>query len=143
MATKPLAGALCLLLFAAADSATAVAAQESSEPRIIYQREVFQYPRSGRPDPFRSLVGSGALGLRVEDLTLRGVVHDPDPRESVAIFTVAGTDRRIRARVGDRIGTIRVLAIQPRRVEVLIEEFGVPRRETLELRTTPDAGAGL
>ncbi len=146
-------GALLLLLAVAFVGAPDTAAQEpspapapepeqSADSRIIYRREVFQYPRGGRPDPFRSLVGTGALGVRVEDVTLRGIVHDPDPTQSVAILVVAGSDRPIRARVGDRIGGMRVLAIHPRRVDLLVEEFGVARRESLHLRTTPEQGAG-
>lgn len=115
---------------------------EGSAPRVIYEREVFQYPRGGRPDPFRSLVGTGALGLRIEDVAVRGIVFDPDPAQSVAVLTVAGSDRPIRARVGDRVGGIRILAIHPRRVDVLVEEFGVSRRESLQLRVGPEQGAG-
>ncbi len=116
--------------------------EESADTRIIYRREVFQYPRGGRPDPFRSLVGTGALGLRLEDVTLRGIVHDPDPTQSVAILGVAGNPRPIRARVGDQVGGMRILAIHPRRVDLLVEEFGVQRRESLHLRTTPEQGGG-
>ncbi|CAN5363854.1 hypothetical protein BH23GEM4_BH23GEM4_19660 [soil metagenome] len=141
-------GALLVLLALAGGAVPGAAAAQEPEPaesadsRIIYRREVFQYPRGGRPDPFRSLLGTGALGVRVEDVTLRGVVHDPDPRQSVAILVVAGSDRPIRARVGDRVGGMRILAIHPRRVDLLVEEFGVSRRESLHLRTTPEPGAG-
>lgn len=111
-------------------------------PIPIYRREVFDYNAQGRRDPFRSLVNTADLGVRVEDLTLRGVVVSRDARRSVATIEQQGTDRRIRARVGDRIGGITVVAITPRSVEVVIEEFGVPRREVLPLKRAANPGAG-
>lgn len=114
--------------------AAPLAGQGSEAPPIVYEREVFDYPRSGRPDPFRSLLSDGQLGIRVEDLSLRGVVFHPDPGRSVAVIARAGIDRRIRARVGDRIGQLRVVAIGPRSVDIVIEELGVTRRERLEIR---------
>ena len=39
--------------------------------------------------------------------------------------------------MGERIGGVRVVAIGPRSVDVVVEEFGVARRETLELKRTP------
>jgi hypothetical protein len=100
---------------------------------IVYEREVFSYARLGRPDPFRSLLLDDDLGIRVEDLTLRGTVHHPDPSLSVAIMTQEGSDRRIQARIGERVGPMRVLAIYPDRVDIVIEELGVARRETLRI----------
>lgn len=100
---------------------------------LLYEREVFEYPRAGRPDPFRSLLGDAELGVRVEDLTLRGVVYHSDPSQSVAVLTQAGSDRRIRARVGERVGSIRIVAIQPDQVDIVVEELGVARRETLRI----------
>jgi hypothetical protein len=103
------------------------------EFEIVYEREVFRYPRDGRADPFRSLLLDDDLGIRVEDLTLRGTVHHPDPSLSVAIMTLTGSDRRIQARIGERVGPMRVLAIYPDRVDIVIEELGVARRETLRI----------
>ena len=42
--------------------------------------------------------------------------------------------------IGDRIGGIRVQTIGQRRVELLIEEFGVARRGTLELKSVTQKG---
>ena len=108
---------------------------------ILYRREVFRYPAGGRPDPFRSLLGSAELGVRVEDLALRGVVYNPDPARSVAMLTREGAERPIRARVGDRIGGIRILTIRANSIDVLVEELGVARRETLRITraATPKA----
>lgn len=116
----------------AALAPTGAQAQEV-DADLLYEREVFEYPRAGRPDPFRSLLGDAELGVRVEDLTLRGVVYHSDPSQSVAVLTQAGSDRRIRARVGERVGSIRIVAIQPDQVDIVVEELGVARRETLRI----------
>lgn len=126
---------------------TALAAQQPvrSSPApapapVVYEREIFDYGRGGRPDPFRSLVSSSDIGVRVEDLALRGVVVHPDPSRSVAVLSRAGVARPIRARVGERVGGIRILAIRAHSVDVLVEEFGVSRRETLQIRSAPGKG---
>jgi len=129
------------LLLCAAAPAMPAEAQSSGSDEIIYRREVFQYQRGVRPDPFRSLLGSADLGVRIEDLSLRGIVHHENPRESVAILVENGTNRRIRARIGQRIGVITIVGIQPRRVDVVIEDFGVPRRESLYMKVETDTGS--
>lgn len=115
-------------------------AQTPDDGAEVYRREIFRYSRAGRPDPFRSLLQNTEMGMRIEDLTLRGVVHHPDPDRSVAILRRRGTERHIRAKVGDRIGGVRIVAIRPRGVDVLIEEFGVARRASLELKTDAKKG---
>lgn len=124
-----LAGALLGLA-----AASPLAAQGAAEETVVYEREVFDYARGGRPDPFRSLLKEGELGVRIEDLSLRGVVFHSDPARSVAVLARSGSERRIRAKVGERIGGLRVVAIGPRSVDILIEELGVSRRERLEIR---------
>lgn len=131
------AAALGLLCWGAAD----LSAQTPRDSVILYQREVFEYSRSGRPDPFRSLLRDPELGLRFEDLALVGVLFDEDPAQSVAVLSQTGATRRVRARVGDRIGGIRIVAIRPRSVDVVVEEFGVLRRETLELKSATERGS--
>jgi hypothetical protein len=125
--------------------ATATMAEEGATATgadgvVIYEREVFQYTAGGRPDPFRSLLLEGELGVRPEDLTLRGVLIDPVATRSVAILSQTGSERRIQLRVGERIGPIRILSIEPDRVEIVAEELGVSRRETLRL-VRPQPGA--
>lgn len=107
---------------------------------LVYRREVFQYQRAGRPDPFRSLLNNAELGVRFEDLTLLGVVHDPQASRSVAVLAQRGTERRLRVRVGDRVGNIRVVAIRPNSVDLVVEEFGVPRRHSLQLKPAAEKG---
>lgn len=111
-----------------------------ADTTVVYEREVFTYTSAGRPDPFRSLLNDAELGIRLEDLTLRGIVHHRDPSQSVAVLTQAGSDRRIRARVGERFGALRILAIYPDRVDLVVEELGVARRETLRIVRPEPAG---
>lgn len=131
-----------LLLAAAlvAGLPAAAAAQLVPDTALTYQREVFEYRRGGRPDPFRSLLNGTDLGVRPEDLTLTGVVYSPDPSRSVAVLVRRGETRPIRARVGDRIGGIQVVGIRARSVDILVEEFGVARRATIELKSAAKKG---
>lgn len=115
-------------------------AQSAADTAVVYEREVFDYRRAGRPDPFRSLMDDAELGVRVEDLTLQGVMVGGDPSESVAVLSRVGSTRPLRVRVGDRIGGIRILSIEQRSVQVLVEEFGVARRGTLELKSVTQKG---
>jgi hypothetical protein len=120
-----------------------IAAQTAAPAKVIYDREVFDYSGGGRPDPFRSLVQDGELGIRVEDLTLRVVLYNAsDPTQSVAVLAQRGSERRIQARVGERIGSLRIIAIRPEEIDIAIEELGVSRRETLGIaRPRPATGA--
>lgn len=129
------AGAAALLL-----GPEAASAQAAPGEALVYEREVFRYGSAGRSDPFRSLLQNAEFGLRFEDLMLQGVMYNADPRRSVAVLAQTGASRRIRARVGDRFGGIRIVSIRPRSVDVVIEEFGVARRETLELKPATTKG---
>ena len=104
-----------------------------ADPAVVYRREVFRYPRSGRPDPFRSLLATGDVGVRIEDLALRGVVLGPDVRSSIAVIADSANKRTYRLRVGQRLGGISVVGIGPREVELLVNEIGPPRRAVLVL----------
>jgi hypothetical protein len=115
--------------------------QEAADTAIVYEREVFDYSRDGRTDPFRSLLDDAELGVRLEDLSLQGVMYDADTSQSVAVLSRVGSSRPLRVRVGDRIGGVRVLSIGQRSVQVLIEEFGVARRGTLELKSVTQKGS--
>ena len=125
---------------AVAAAPRAADAQALGDTAVVYEREVFEYSRAGRVDPFRSLLDDAELGVRLEDLTLQGVMYDADASQSVAVLSRAGSTRPLRVRVGDRVGGIRVLTIGQRRVELLIEEFGVARRGTLELKSATQKG---
>jgi type II secretory pathway component PulC len=106
----------------------------------VYQREIFRYPRSGRPDPFRSLLGAVETGVRAENLVLRGIVHSSDPGASFAVVTEGGSNRAMRLRVGQRLGNVQVVAIYPRRVDLVIQDLRGARRESLVLRQAGQQG---
>jgi hypothetical protein len=134
---------LSLMLLAAGGALSELRAQAApvvDTGPVVYQREVFQYQRSGRPDPFRSLIGSADLGVRVEDMALKGVIHHADANQSLAVFAVTGRERPLRMRVGDRLGGITIAAILPRRVDLLVTEFGVTRRESIQLKPASERG---
>ena len=126
-----------LLAAAAAAQGTAPGTSASD---VVYRREVFQYPRGGRPAPFRSLLGAMDEGVRAENLVLRGIVYSPDAGASFAVVTEGGSNRAMRLRVGQRLGNIQVVAIQPRRVDLMIQDLGGARRESLVLREAGQKG---
>lgn len=115
-------------------ASTPTFAQDSTARVPIYERETFTYDRAGRIDPFKPLLSDTETGFRIEDLSLLGIVHHPDPEHSIAILARSGRKERIRARMGDRFGTLRIAAIHSDRVDIVLEELGVARRETLHLQ---------
>lgn len=138
-----LGAALALAATAGAQSAPARpgAAAPPREPVAlpeaeVYRREVFRYQAGGRPDPFQPLLSGEDMGVRVQDLTLVGIVYSANPRVSVATFTLPDSTQRVRLRVGQRLGSVTVVGIQPRRVDVREDEMGVSRVYSLELQRT-------
>ncbi len=128
---------------AARPAAAAVPAEPALPEAEVYRREVFRYPAGGRPDPFQPLLGSEEMGVRVQDLRLVGIVYSGDPRASVATFTLPDSAQRVRLRVGQRLGSVTVLAIQPRRVDLREDEMGVSRVYQLPLeRARPGVTGG-
>ena len=140
MRSKQIGFALAAAVLLAAPRGAAAQTAALGDTAVVYEREVFEYSRSGRVDPFRSLLDDAELGVRLEDLSLQGVMYDADASQSVAVLSRVGSTRPLRVRVGDRVGGIRVLTIRQRDVEVLIEEFGVARRGTLELKSATQKG---
>jgi hypothetical protein len=122
---------------ASAGAAPAPAVEAALPEGEVYRREVFRYPGAGgRPDPFQPLLRGEEMGVRVQDLRLVGVVYSGDARNSVATFALPDTTQRVRLRVGQRLGSVTVLRIQPRRVDVREDEMGVSRVYSLELERT-------
>lgn len=114
-----------------------VAAQ--TRPPPIYEREVFTYPAFDRRDPFQPLHLDTRAGPRFGDLTLAGVLYNPQ-LGSVAILTDRSTGRRYRARERDIIGAARVVRIRMEEVDFVITSFGVSRQETLRARRERGTG---
>ena len=102
-------------------------------PRVLINREVFQYDGNGRRDPFVSLMTTGDLRPLLADLKLVGVAYDPRGQNSVAVLRDVTSKDQYRVRVGQTIGRMRVAAIQEKAVIFTIEEFGYSRQEILPI----------
>jgi hypothetical protein len=114
--------------------ATQASAGSTVTPRdtAIFQREAFRYDRSGRRDPFVSLMNSGDLRPLISDLRITSIAYDPTG-SSVAVLRDLGTKQQYRVRVGESLGRMRVARIAPKAITFTIEEFGFSRQETLSL----------
>lgn len=101
--------------------------------RLVFEREVFRYPRDGRRDPFASLIATGDIRPIFADLVLSGIIYDPSGRNSMATLRDVSNGDLYRARVGSVFGRIRVTAISRNEVRFAIDEFGFTRQESLSL----------
>lgn len=117
----------------AAGSAAVSNASAVKRADATFERETFAYDRSGRRDPFISLMSTSDLRPLVSDLRLVGVTYDEEGRGSIAVLRDLGTKDQYRVRVGQSLGRMRVASIAPRAVVFTIEEFGYSRQETLAL----------
>jgi hypothetical protein len=142
--------ALALAAFAAfaqpltaqnAPPATPPAQPPQGEPKLVFEREVFRYPGENRRDPFRPLTRQEDLGPVFNDLTLRMIIYSPDPKQSVADVADAGR-KSYRLRRGESLGNAQVVEIGPAHVVFSVDDFGVRRQETLDLKPRkPSEGA--
>jgi hypothetical protein len=107
-------------------------------PRVLINREVFNYEGDGRRDPFVSLLTTSDLKPLLTDLKLVGVAYDPRGQNSVAVLRDVTSKDQYKVRVGQTIGRMRVAAIQPKAVIFTIEEFGYSRQELLPI-APPDS----
>ncbi len=110
-----------------------------SAGNIIFNREVYSYPRSGRRDPFASLITTGDIRPILADLEIVGIILDGAGRNSVASLRDVSTSEIYRVRVGSTFGRMRVTAIRQREVSLAIDEFGFTRQEVLSI-TVPSRG---
>jgi hypothetical protein len=97
-----------------------------------FMRESFRYDRSGRRDPFVSLMSYGELRPLITELRVTSIAFDPSGG-SVAVLRDLGTKEQYRVRVGESLGRMRVARIAQRAITFTIEEFGYSRTETLAL----------
>jgi hypothetical protein len=111
----------------ASAGSTAMPASESA-----FTREAFRYERSGRRDPFVSLMANGELRPLISDLRLTSIAYDPQGT-SVAVLRDLGTKEQYRVRVGESLGRMRIAKISAKAITFTIEEFGFSRQETLSL----------
>jgi hypothetical protein len=114
----------------AAPTATIVSAP--NEPRLVFEREVFDYSGHSRRDPFRPLTGS-SMGPLFEDLVLKIILFSPDPTKSVVMLNDADK-KEYRLRRGDTVGNATVIDIGESRVVFAVIDFGIRRQEVLELK---------
>ena len=114
------------------------AAAADTAPKVLINREVFQYDGDGRRDPFVSLLTTSDLKPLLTDLKLVGVAYDPRGQNSVAVLRDVTSKDQYKVRVGQTIGRMRVAAIQPKAVIFTIEEFGYSRQELLPI-APPDS----
>ncbi len=116
-----------------AGGSAAVSETPARRAEAGFERETFAYDRSGRRDPFISLMNTSELRPLVSDLRLVGVTFDESGHGSIAVLRDLGTKDQYRVRVGQSLGRMRVSSINPRAVVFTIEEFGYSRQETLAL----------
>jgi hypothetical protein len=121
-------------------------AQQADTAELVFEREIFVYPRYQRRNPFARLVGGDQDGPRFEELRLIGVVFSSDPSASIAVLGPregpAGgrEDRRVyRLRRGQALGNFRIVEIQRSRVVVVVDDFGMTEQRIMEL---PRPGQG-
>lgn len=137
-AELPITAAAVLTLFGVAPTVAQQPAQQAAEQvSLVYEREVFIYPAAARRDPFMPLTSQAGLGPRFEELSLHGIIYSATGG-SVALLR-AGTEL-FRVRVGDQVGSVRVVEIGAYRVVFAVNDFGQIRQEMLELKQPEGAG---
>jgi len=119
-------------------AAPAAATAADTVPRVLINREIYQYDGDGRRDPFVSLLTTSDLRPLLSDLKLVAVAYDPRGRNSVAVLRDPTSKTQYRVKVGQTIGRMRVAAIQEKAVIFTIEEFGYSRQELLPIQP-PDS----
>jgi len=102
--------------------------------RSSIMREVFEYAKGGRRDPFVSLLTTAELRPTLSDLRVTSVFIDLSGRNSLATLRDVGANTRYTVRVGSTLGRMRVSSIRGQTVVMTIDEFGMTRRDSLVLR---------
>lgn len=138
----------CCALICTAGVAQSASAQEGDPPptetvtELVFDREVFVYPRYSRRNPFSPLVDMADSGPRFEELSLQGIVYSSNPQLSVvllhggeiAVREGVTMPQTFRLRRGEVVGNVRIIEIQPTRVIVDVDEFGVIEQRVFELQ---------
>jgi len=112
-------------------------AVRGGKDEVGFRREAFSYVRSGRRDPFLSLLHSHDLRPMINDLKLVAVLYDPVGR-SWAVMRDMTTKEQYRVKVGQQLGRMRVTQIHPKSVTFTIEEIGFSRQQTLALNDSKE-----
>ena len=119
-------------------AAAVPATAPDTAPRVLINREIYQYDGDGRRDPFVSLLTTSDLRPLLADLKLVAVAYDPRGQNSVAVLRDPTSKTQYKVKVGQTIGRMRVAAIQEKAVIFTIEEFGYSRQELLPMQP-PDS----
>jgi hypothetical protein len=105
----------------------------TTDPRLIFEREVYAYPGRARRDPFMPLTGQNS-GPLFSDLKLRVILYSDNPAQSIVALSDAA-NKQYRLRRGDTVGNATVVDIGPTRVVFSVSDFGIRRQEVLDLKT--------
>ena len=135
---KTLVCAALLLLVASASAeaqAPPAVGPPKPPPKLVFDREVFEYPGSSRRDPFRPLSDNDTQGPQFSEITLSGIFVMPNPAQSLVMFQDL-SKKQYRLKRGESVGNITVLDITKSTVVFSVEEFGMKRREVLDLKTS-------
>lgn len=114
--------------------------ERDSSGNVLFRREVYNYPSSGRRDPFSSLIESGDLRPMIADLQIIAITVGQSDRQSIATLKDRSSDEIYRVRVGAVFGRMRVTSIRQREITVEIDEFGNKRQETLSINVPVGGG---
>lgn len=96
-------------------------------------RDEFVYPLGDRRNPFRSPAERGQGGPSFDALSLSGIIYAPETG-SVAVVVDRASGRRYRLRVGDRVGSARLVAVERDRAVFQVTAYGTSRRAVLQIR---------
>lgn len=117
----------------AAPASPAASNKTAIPTSVTIARETFDYARTGRRDPYKSLMTSSDIRPLISDLKLMSVAYDSSGTHSVAVLRDINTKERYMLKVGQQLGRMRVATIKYKSVVFTIEEFGFNRQETLQL----------
>ena len=142
------AGLCALLLLVAVPLGAAAQEGPPVQPQLAFEREVFQYPRFQRRNPFTALDAADTGGVRFEQLDVMGIIWSDTPGASVVVLGTGnltvqedgtGVDRdegqAWYAHEGETVGNVTILEIHPDRVVVEVELFGIPEQHIMHLET--------
>jgi hypothetical protein len=118
---------------AAAQHPTTPAPGSMGEPKLVFEREVYRYPGENRRDPFLPLTRLDQLGPMFSDLSLRMIIFSPDPKLSVVLLADANK-KSYRLHRGESVGNATVVEIRKTEVVFVVEDFGVRRQETMNMK---------
>lgn len=114
-----------------AGTLSVASAGETVGPPPSILREVYEYGKDGRRDPFVSLLTTNDLRPTMSDLRLTGILYDHTGRRSVATLRDVATNAQYRVMTGSTLGRMRVAAIRLKTVLFTIDEFGTTRQDSL------------